>query len=293
MRQGDTTMDNLDQILLRHANEQIAPNYDNADFLCAETRARLLERLGYMAIEPRVILDLGGSTGATTKQLATLFPDATIINLDWSEAMLAAGNNINNGHTAKLCADSQSLPLIDASVDIVVSNMMLPGCPAPERVFSETCRVLRTPGLFLFNTLGPDTLKELKRAWTKIDTAPHVHTFADMHNVGDALVHAGFREPVMDNEAIRVNYRDVDRLVEDLRAVAAMSLHPERRRGLTSPRLWRRLVDAAHALRDPNGKFPISIELITGQAWKGLPGPGVGMDDGVASFPLSRLRSGR
>lgn len=277
-------MHELDQAGLRRANERIAAAFDEADFLCAETRSRLLERLGLMTLEPRTILDLGGGTGGARTALAQLYPEAGVINIDWSPAMLAHDSG------ARVVADAHRLPLTDGSVDIVISNLMLPGCAEPAAVFREARRVLRVPGLFLFNTIGPDTLKLLRRAWTAVDDAPHVHAFADMHNIGDALVQAGFREPVMDVETLSVDYRELPRLFADLRTLAATNRLLTRRRGLTSPRLWQRMIAAADELRGPAGTFTAHVELVTGQAWTAPESGAVGMADGEAHFPLSALR---
>ena len=38
-------------------------------------------------------------------------------------------------------------------------------CSEPASVLAEVRRVLRFPGLFLFTTLGPDTLRDLRSAW--------------------------------------------------------------------------------------------------------------------------------
>lgn len=276
----------IDQAQLRRANDRIAPTFDEADFFCAETRERLLERLQLMTLQPEVILDLGAGTGVATAELRRLYPQALVIALDWSDAMLAVAAQ-RNPH--RICADSHHLPLADGSVDIVVSNMMVPGVAEPGIVFREAQRVLRNPGLFLFNTLGPDTLRTLQRAWAQVDNAPHVHAFADMHNVGDALVEAGFREPVMDVETVNVNYRDINRLFADLRAVAGTNRLLQRRRGLTTPGLWQRMLAAADTLRTDSRAFPAQAELVTGQAWTGAPPAGVQMSDGEARFPLSRL----
>ncbi len=110
-----------------------------------------------------------------------------------------------------------------------------------------------------------------------------------MHNVGDALVQADFCEPVMDVEQINISYRDIARLFADLRAVAATNRLSARRKGLTSPRLWQKMLAAGDALKNADGSFPAQVELITGQAWIGETGPGVRMNDGEAGFPLSRL----
>ena len=74
---------------------------------------------------------------------------------------------------------------------MIYSNLLLPGCPDPDKVFAECFRLLRNPGLLIFSTLGPDTFKELRRAWSRVDQHTHVQAQADMHNVGDALVKAG------------------------------------------------------------------------------------------------------
>jgi malonyl-CoA O-methyltransferase len=281
-------MSALDQLLLRRTSDRIAGHYDAVDFFCADVRSRLLDCLGFMALEPNRILDLGCGTGAATGELHTRYPDALIIGLDWSENMLQqlAGTT----SALPICADSHRLPLATGSMDMVISNLMLPGCADPRTVFMEAHRVLRNPGLLLFTTLGPDSLLELRRAWAAIDTSPHVHEFADMHNVGDALVRAGFRDPVMDTEIVTVNYGTLDRLVADLRAIGATNVSSLRRRGLTPPALWRQFEVQMEATRNAVGKLPVRVEVVTGQAWVGDPGIGVPMEDGEARFPLSRLK---
>ena len=113
-------MHELDQTLLRASCDQIAPGYDDADFFCAEVRARLLERLGLISLTPDNILDLGAGTGTTVAQLRAHFPAALIVGLDWSMNMLCSGSAIE----APICADAHQLPLADTSVDIVISNMI-------------------------------------------------------------------------------------------------------------------------------------------------------------------------
>ena len=281
-------MHDLDQTQLRAAVERGAAKFDAADFLCAETRVRLLERLTLMRLEPAAVLDLGGGTGAGVNELQMQYPEAHVVNLDWSPAMLEQAEQQD-----RVCANAQRLPFADASFDLVVANLTLPGCDLPENVFAEANRVLRMPGLLLFNTVGPDTLKQIRKAWSAVDPRPRVHDFVDMHNIGDALVRAGFREPVMDVEKMTITYRDIARMVEDLRVLAATNRHPARPRGLTTPGLWSRFVAAADARRNSATLLEVSVELITGQAWTGPEARGVQMADGLASFPIDRLRGDR
>jgi malonyl-CoA O-methyltransferase len=270
---------------LRAANDAVAAQFNEVDFFCAEVRTRLAERLDLFRLAPSIILDLGASTGLATKRLKQRFPAAQVIELDLSLDMLRQPETMPR---AAVCADAHQLPFADASIDMVFANLLLPGSQAPEQLFTEVRRVLKHPGLFLFSSLGPDTLKEVRRAWRVVDQFDHVHPFADMHNVGDALVKAGFADPVLDVEMLKINYRGVAQLVSDLRAVAATNHWPTRSRGLTSPRRWQHFTEALQ--RDSEGRIPVSFEIVCGQAWSGIPARGVKLEDGVASFPVSQLR---
>ena len=283
-------MSDIDQHSLRRAQAKVAAGYADADFFCAEVNTRLLERLALFSLQPERILDLGAGTGIATGPLRAAYPEAELVQLDWSLPMLS-GRRQNTAQ--RICADSHALPFADASFAMAVSNMMLPGCADPEQVFREVRRVLTVPGVFLFSTLGPDTLKELRRAWARVDSFTHVHEFADMHNVGDALVRAGFVDPVMDVEKLTVRYTGIDALVRDLRGIAATNLSRARNPGLTTPGRWQQMLAALDSARNADGKLEITLEIVTGQAWTNPPGRGVTMADGEARFPLSRLNRQR
>jgi len=278
----------LDQGHKRIAQGKVAAGYDKADFFCAEVRTRLLERLGLISLSPQTVLELGAGTGSAAAEIKRIYPEAALIQLDWSLPMLNSAAGITG---SLVCADGHRLPLADNSVDIVLSNMMLPCCTDPERIFIETRRVLHAPGMFLFSTLGPDSFKELRRAWANVDDHMHVHAFRDMHNIGDTLVKTGFREPVMDVEMVTVTYTDIAKLVADLRGIAATNFSQQRSRGLTTPASWQRMLQELEASRDSDGRWNISLEVIYGQAWAGESGAGALMEDGEARFPLSRLSS--
>ena len=85
-----------------------------------------------------------------------------------------------NSQKLKVCADSYQLPLKSNSVDFVVSNLMMQWCSDLKTLFYECHRVLKPQGLILFTTFGPETLKELKRSWSVVDSSPHVNEFIDI-----------------------------------------------------------------------------------------------------------------
>jgi malonyl-CoA O-methyltransferase len=241
---------------------RVAAGYAGADFLHAEIRARLLERLDPIRLAPAIVVDLGSGPPEATAAVARRFPDARVLAIDLVPAMLSGAAT----PWARVAADAARLPLAEASIDLVVASMLLHWCEDPAAVLAEARRVLAHPGLFLFATLGPGTLGELRAAWSR-DTASHTLAFADMHDVGDALIRAGFAEPVVDTETLTVTYRDISRLVEDLRGVGATDLGSGRRRTLTGRKRWQAMAAAYERRRDATGTLPVTVEVIYGHAW--------------------------
>ena len=142
--------------------DRASNSFDDADFVHAESRKRLLERLELVNIEPSVVLDLGAGTGKGSSALASAYRDAGIVAVDRSTAMLKLVRERCGESVMLLAADAEQLAIADRSVDLVFANQLLPWC-APDAVFAEVSRVLREDGVFCFATLGPDTLAEVRR----------------------------------------------------------------------------------------------------------------------------------
>src|SRR6185369_13000548 len=103
----------------------------------------------------------------------------------------------------------------------------------PAVAFAEFRRVLRPGGLLMFTTFGPDTLKELRAAWSAVDNRPHVHSFLDLRDVGDMLLASGFVDPVVDVERLVWRYPAVLDVLRDLKRIGAHNAALDRRRGMT------------------------------------------------------------
>ena len=137
-----------------------------------------------------------------------------------------------------------------------------------EATFRGLHRVLRPGGLFLFASFGPDTLKELRAASGGIDGHHHVNSFVDMHDVGDALVHAGFSHPVMEMEHVTLTYAELAGLLGDLKAIGAHTVKQGARNGLMGKTAWRRLTENYERYRR-DGRLPATYEVVYGHAWAG------------------------
>lgn len=249
--------------------ERAAATYDRSAVLQQEVGRRLLERLEVIRIAPERVLDLGAGTGQVSADLLRRYPQAQVLALDLAPAMLRRARKRGRFWRRPLClaADAEALPLRPGSIDLLVSNLTLPWLPDLDRAFAGFLRVLRPGGLVLFSSLGPDTLKELRQAWAEVDDLVHVHEFIDMHDVGDALVRAGFSDPVMEAEYINLTYPDLDALVRDLRETGGCNLATARRAGLTPKRAASALRTAYERWRLPDGRLPATCEIVYGHAW--------------------------
>lgn len=275
---------------VRRSFGQAAASYDAAAVLQARVRDELLSRLDVVRLEPVAVLDLGTGTGHAAAALKRRFRSSQVVALDLALGMLAeAAHRQTLLHRfRRVCADAAALPLRNASVDLVVSNLMLQWCNDPDAVFAECRRVLKPGGLLTFTTFGPDTLVELRRAWAAADGLTHVNRFIDMHDVGDALLRAGLVEPVMDVERYTLTYETAGDLMRDLKAVGAHNANAGRPRGLTGKGAVARMTSAYEAVRR-EGRLPATYEVVYGQAWcpvetrrpRGLPGEVV--------VPISRI----
>jgi malonyl-CoA O-methyltransferase len=257
----------LDTHWVRRSFDRAAQTYDAAAVLHAEVRQALLERLELMTVKPRVVVDAGAGTGHASRALKQRHPKALVIAVDSSLGMLRAAQRQQSWLRpfARTCADAARLPLADGSVDLIVSNLMLHWCD-PDAVFAEFRRVLAPQGLLSFSAFGPDTLRELRSAWSRVDSHSHVHRFIDMHDLGDALVRGGFTAPVLDVDRFTLRYLDVRRVAADLKATGAHNAGEDRPRGLTTPRRFAAMQKAYESFRQ-DGRLPATYEVVYAHAW--------------------------
>ncbi len=258
----------LDHGLVRQAFERLAPGYEAASGPDREIGRRLLEHLEPVRIEPSLILDIGTGTGDCARRLQKTYRKARILAVDVSPAMLRAARQQESRFRSRqrfVCTDAQQLGIISGGADLVYSNLTLPWCADLDRTFAEIFRVLKPGGLMALSTLGPDTLRELRACWRQIDDLEHVHVFIDMHDIGDALVRAGFVDVVMDSEVITLQYREIDGLFADLKRLGTGNLAPGRRRTLTGRKKLTKLRELCRGAGDSS--VNATLEVTYAHAW--------------------------
>ena len=299
--------DLFDHRQVRRAFSRAAHGYDGAAALQREVGARLSESLDYFddpergADTPAVVLDVGCGPGHAAVAMQRRWPKARVLALDLAPGMLRqARHNAGGGrrrlldfarHPHPLCADARALPLRDGSVDVLFSNLCLQWVEDLPAVFAGFRRVLRPGGLLLVSTFGPDTLFELRGAFSEADDAPHVSLFPSIGQFGDALVAAGFKDPVLDRDEFTLAHDDLAGLMRELRTLGATNAMVDRRRSLTGRQRFARAAQAYEQLRDRDGKLPATWEVVYAHAWGPQPGVPIrhgGVDE--VSVPVSGIR---
>lgn len=266
--------DAFDSRQVRRAFSRSAAGYERAAALQREIQARLMESLDYLddpalgRAPPGVVVDVGSGPGQGAAALRKRWPKARVLALDLALPMLLQARARAGWWRPFACinADARALPLAEGSVDVLFSNLCLQWIEDLPSLFAGFRRVLRPGGLLLFSSFGPDTLHELREAFARADDTPHVSPFASIARVGDALVQAGFRDPVLDRDLFVQHHPDLPALMRELRALGATNALQARRHTLTGRARFAAAAQAYEPLRR-DGQLPATWEALYAQAW--------------------------
>ena len=285
----------LDQGQVRRNFAGAAATYEQHDALQREVQTHLLERLTFYLETPQRVIDVGAGTGRGTALLKRRYPGAEVMAIDLALPMLRAAKRHSSWLKPfdRVCAEATELPLADHSVDVLYSNLCFQWVDDLASLFGECMRVLKPGGFMVFSSFGPDTLMELRAAWAEADQRAHVGRFLDMHDVGDAMLAAGLRDPVLDVFRYTLTYSEPRKLLQELQGLGATNADRQRERGLTGKSRYQRMLAAYEAMR-VDGRIPATWEVVSAHAW----GPPAGQPRRVggreiASFSIDKLRGSR
>lgn len=142
---------------VREMFDSIAPAYDwmnRAMTFGVDRRWRKLTVNRIAALKPADIIDIATGTGDLAVAMAKRMPQASVVGIDLSEGMIGIGQRKVeeaglSGRVSLRCGDCLSLPLPDASADVVTVAFGVRNFEHLDRGYSEMLRVLR-PGGHLF-----------------------------------------------------------------------------------------------------------------------------------------------
>lgn len=271
-----------------------APQYDHHAFVQYEIGQRLLERVNCVQNAPNNILDVGAGTGRLTRELQLRFPKSNIFGIDLAQGMMTYAKHHQpwkpwRHHPHYVCANMGHLPFKSQSIDLIFSNCTLQWGNDLSAIFAEFKRVLSPNGMLFFSTLGPQTLHELRLSFAKADDEIHVHTFWDMHDIGDLLLNCPFTDPVVDMEMLTVSYREVSKLLKDLKGVGANNLDPSRRKGCSTQQAFKKMLKAYEDFKRPDSFYPATYEIIYGHAVKTASSFHRQDSEGIIKIPADKI----
>ncbi|QHG92505.1 methyltransferase domain-containing protein [Coxiella endosymbiont of Amblyomma sculptum] len=257
----------LDNQAITKALESVSENYESVGILCVIAN-RLLDRLDFIRLDPVRVVDFGSRTGYTTRALLNRYKNSDVVSLDFSLSLLKSSKKCFRSRLPKmLVAEYTLLPFSDQSVDLIFSNLTFQWSSDLQKTLLECKRILKPEGFLLFSTVGPDTLKELRESFS--DEKQHVHSFYDMHDIGDILTQLHFIDPVVDVDYLTVRYSSVLQIIVDLKSIGAHNVAQNRARGLMGKSQWEKMLQAYEKYRDENCLIPVTIEVVYGHAFIG------------------------
>ena len=254
----------------------------------------MAERLPIVKLEPERIVDWGSFLGASGDLLHQAYPQARLLAVepeaarrDATAAMLALP-----WWSPRRWAGGAPVVLSEADVGVdqgqlLWANMGLHGAADPQAVMAQWHRALAVDGFLMFSTLGPGTMQSLRELYALQGWPLPFAPFVDMHDLGDMLVQAGFADPVMDQEQIRLTWPSGEALLAELRGLGG-NVDVHRSAGLRTPRWRMRLIGLLEARADAQGRIGLDFELVYGHAFRPLPRPRVAAETMV---PLDDLRA--
>ncbi len=240
-----------------------ASHYDDVAVLQRQTADELLIRMDALGLTPETVVDLGAGTGRNLPLLAQRFINAEITAIDLAEAMLEKAKQQAVAGVHYRVDDAENLSLADNSVDLIYANLSLQWCQ-PQRCFSEISRVLKPGGVVAFTSLGPDTLNELKAAWTSVDDYQHVNQFYSVDTIEQAIKNSRLDKLELEQDIITLKYHHAIDLMKDLKTLGAHNVTEGRRRGLTGKTALQKVINTYEQFRNDNGLLPASYQVIYG-----------------------------
>ncbi len=246
-------------------------------WLHEEVARRLGERLLPMRATPLRMIDWWASVGAGAATLKAAYPKAERVAVE--PLVAAAAIRARPSPSRPWWSLTRAAPAVlhdDADdetigrAQLVWSSMALHFASDPPALFARWHRLLDVEGLVVFSCLGPGTLRELRALYADCGWPPPTPDFVDMHDLGDMLVHAGFADPVLDQETLTLRWSNAEALLAELHALGG-NTSPDRIAGLRTPAWRRRLLDALQARAAADGSIALGVEVAYGHGFKVAP----------------------
>ncbi len=277
-------------------------------WLHQEVGRRLAEKMSVMRMQPRHWLDWGGWLGAGRPAVSSCYPLAK--PWIWEPTNELMMKSVQAWQPTKerralwqqlfyrsdraeqfVFQGNQPYPSNwpENGVDMLWANMALHASIDLPDTMRRWHAAMASQGFLMCSGLGPDTAKELKWLYRQMGWSVPAAAFLDMHDVGDALVGAGFAEPVMDMEHLTLTWPSAKHMLDELRTWGG-NVAVGRMQGCRTPR-WREklLHGLTEQLSMPDGRLALTVEVVYGHAIKPTPRVRVAAETKVSLSDMRQL----
>lgn len=289
----DGTIFNRQALALNRANA--ARKKADVAFLLEEVMDEMAFRLKAINREFEQTVSLGSHMGIGQDELHATTKFKYMHTIDPCAEMLEGVKG------STIIAEEDCLPLRTASIDMIISPLVLqwvndlPGCLIQIR------RALKNDGLFMAAIIGGESLHELRASFLEAESTlsggvhPRISPFVDVRNFGGLLQRAGFALPVIDREIRTVRYDTPYQLMKDLQDMGASNILHSRDKKFLRRDILTRMMEIYHEkYSDDDGRIRASFEIIYASAWapdESQPKP---LKPGSATHSLAEaLKSGK
>lgn len=253
---------------VQRAMNKAASTYDAAFSLKQKATLALVDRLQYFNTPIQSVLDIGCATGFSARVLEKHYKPAKIIAFDASFEMLKQARRQAPWFSRErfMLGDMQSLPFLSKSFDLLFSDLTLHWGTDVQEILSEWQRVLKPTGLLMFSCLGAEGLSPIAEVWAELGEEVRLHRFIQSHLLGDALLNAGFKDPLVEVERVQIQFDSVLGFFKRLKSLGMSNINAARARGLLGKQRWKVLCDALKPYQNNEGQFTIYFEIIFAHA---------------------------
>lgn len=247
-----------------------ADHYDSDAIMQSMIAEELIDRLHYIKINPKRILDIGSATGRNAILLAKIFPAAEIYELDFSIDMLRVSMNKSSGFRKLFSskkryfinADMDLLPFHDNTFDLIVSSNSIQWSENVNALFKNINNLLTIDGLFLFSSFLKNTLIELQHFKEHALT----QNFLTIQEYAEILNNNNFYDPVLIRDEYQNEYDGALSALRDLKKIG-VTKSDESHKSLRGKNYLLKLIDHLYQFKR-NDKNILSYEVIMAHAWK-------------------------
>lgn len=204
-------------------------------------------------------LDAGCGTGMLIPMLAQKKSSARIVSLDLAHAMCAHASERHNARAVN--ASLEALPIAPHSFDGAFCSLVLQWLNAPQAALAELYSVLKPGGTLLLATFGPQTLHELRAAFSMNDAYVHVSPFASLQDMRDIAQAAKLQTILAESVQYREHDASLLQLTSRLKRLGASNKWRARRKGMLTPQHLARVESCYLQRFGEAGRLPSTWEV--------------------------------